>query len=212
MALFGSPFLDTWLTFHRLPPLSRLMGFEDPFEDVPHELVHPAVALRDASLSSSSSGSLIKEAGGDAKQDAHALTDLSNQGHQDLMTAMVRAPAVDVLERDNDYVINVDVPGVAKEDLKVHVTEEGRRGRKRKLLTVSGERKDEDFKEDKEHGVRSSVRRYGKFSRSLVLPENCNAEHAQIKAKHNNGVLKVTLPKVKTEPPLKRQAIDVPIA
>jgi len=191
------------------------MGFEDPFEDMSHELLQSAVtlpALRDASSSSSGSHGLKDAGSGDSKHDHLAMTDASKLGHQDMMTAIVRAPAVDVLERDNDYVVNVDVPGVAKEDLKIQVTEEGRRGRKRKLLTVSGERKDEDFKEDKEHNLRSAVRRYGKFSRSLVLPENCNAEPAQIKAKHNNGVLKVTLPKVKAEPPLKRQAIDVPIA
>jgi len=211
--------------FPRLSYLTRAMGFEDPFEDLHHELLHGDVAspllLRDTTTSSSSSsGSHIKDAaaagplvGGKATDaNANQLCVVDPRKTEELVNTFIRAPAVDVMEREADFVLNIDVPGVAKQDLKVQISEEGRRGRKRKLLTVSGERKDEDFKEDKEHHVKSSSKRYGRFSRSLVLPDNCNADATQIKARHANGILKLTVPKVKSEPPQKRQAIEIAIA
>jgi HSP20 family protein len=102
------------------------------------------------------------------------------------------APLLDIAERDDAYLINADVPGVRKGEVKVHVDDQ----HGRKVLTISGERKEEVTKEDKDKGYKSWTRSYGKFSRSLALPENVNADG--ISAKQEDGVLRITVPKVPT--------------
>jgi HSP20 family protein len=102
-------------------------------------------------------------------------------------------PLLDIAERDDAYLINADVPGVRKGEVKVHVDDQ----HGRKVLTISGERKEEVTKEDKDKGYKSWTRSYGKFSRSLALPENVNADG--ISAKQEDGVLRITVPKVPTK-------------
>ncbi len=92
-------------------------------------------------------------------------------------------PRTDVLERENAFVIHVDVPGVAPADVKLTI-DAGK-------LTISGERKSHQESE-KDH-VHRSERSYGKFTRTFALPESVNAE--EIKADFKNGVLTVLVPK-----------------
>jgi len=98
-------------------------------------------------------------------------------------------PSVSTREDENSYVVEIDLPGVKKEDIKVNIDPEKR------TLTISGERrfKDEVKKEDY-YKIESA---YGKFMRSFSLPENVDLE--QIDAKTEEGVLHVTLPKLKKE-------------
>jgi len=92
------------------------------------------------------------------------------------------SPAVEVAERDNKLVVTAELPGLNKEDVKVHVTDEG--------LVIEGERKQEH--EENRGGIHRSERSYGHFYRLIPLPEGANAEQAQ--AQFNNGVLEVTIP------------------
>jgi HSP20 family protein len=92
-------------------------------------------------------------------------------------------PSADVHETEGHYMINFDIPGVKKEDIKIEM-----RGNQ---LEISGERKDE-LKNGK-------GRSYGKFERSFTLPETVNAE--KIEAHYEDGVLSLALPKAETAKP-----------
>ena len=92
-------------------------------------------------------------------------------------------PKVDIMQTDNDVIIMADVPGVKKEDMHVTVTAD--------TITFQGEAKSstETKKEDYFH----SERFYGCYSRTLPLP--VLVDSAQAKAKFEDGVLTVTIPK-----------------
>ncbi|MEA1995457.1 MAG: Hsp20/alpha crystallin family protein [Campylobacterota bacterium] len=93
------------------------------------------------------------------------------------------SPAVDIYEDKGNIYLDVEVPGMKKEDVKVKVED--------KTLTVSGERKLE--KEEKKEGYYRVERSYGSFSRSFYLPDN--VDPTKIKAKYEGGVLKLSIPK-----------------
>ncbi len=92
-------------------------------------------------------------------------------------------PAVNILEEDNEYRIEVIAPGIDKKDVKINLEDD--------LLTISSERKEENEEKDK-HYMRREFN-YTAFSRSFVVPEEVNAE--KISAEHKNGILTLHLPK-----------------
>jgi HSP20 family protein len=92
-------------------------------------------------------------------------------------------PSVNIKERENDFKIDLAVPGMDKKDLSIEV-ENG-------LLVVSGERK-EEMKENNEKITRREFH-YGSFKRSFTLPESANAE--QITASYKDGLLSLTVAK-----------------
>lgn len=96
-------------------------------------------------------------------------------------------PAVSTREGEFAYHIEVDLPGVKKEDINVDVKDH--------QVIISGERNFKKERKEKDYyKVESS---YGKFERSFTLPENVDAEN--IEAHCEDGVLEVTLPKIKVE-------------
>ena len=103
------------------------------------------------------------------------------------------APAINVIETEKEYDVELAAPGLDKEDFKVHVDEENN-------LHIEMEKKTEN-KEDKKHG--RYLRRefsYEKFQQTLLLPDDVDAE--KIEAKVEKGVLTVRLPKLeKVEKP-----------
>lgn len=92
------------------------------------------------------------------------------------------APAVEVSQRDGQYVVHADLPGLKPEEVKVEA--------KDGALVIEGERKVE-HEEDRGRTHRTEVR-YGRFYRVIPLPEEANVEKAQ--AKFENGVLEVSVP------------------
>ncbi|CAG8458347.1 11155_t:CDS:2 [Paraglomus brasilianum] len=101
------------------------------------------------------------------------------------------APLVDVHERDKDYIVTAELPGVKKDQINLDVREN--------TLVISGEtKKDQQYNEGNTH-IRE--RRWGSFSRSISLPNNVKS--AEISAKFNDGVLEVTLPKIEAVQPKK---------
>ena len=92
-------------------------------------------------------------------------------------------PEVDVEERDDRYLVSMDVPGMQREDLKV--TMDG------STLRIRGERK--QIREEGDDGYRLNERRYGIFERSFTLPRTVDA--GKIRADYHNGVLEITVPK-----------------
>ena len=93
------------------------------------------------------------------------------------------APAVDVQETDQEYLIKADLPDVKKEDVKVEF-EDG-------TLTVEGERKLE--KEEKGKKFHKIERGYGKFVRRFAMPTEIDG--TKIAAEFKDGVLNVHMPK-----------------
>jgi HSP20 family protein len=94
---------------------------------------------------------------------------------------------VDVKETDQGYTVQAEVPGVAKEDIQVSV--DGN------VVTLSAEVKQSDTQAGDEKLLRSE-RYYGSVSRSFQLPADIDQDTA--KAKYDNGVLTLTLPKKKS--------------
>ncbi|MBI5844338.1 MAG: Hsp20/alpha crystallin family protein [Deltaproteobacteria bacterium] len=92
-------------------------------------------------------------------------------------------PALDVTETEKEIKVSAEVPGIAREDIAVSLTEG--------LLTVSGEKKEE--KEEKSEGRTVSERCYGSFSRTVRLPAEVDAE--KVEASYKDGVLTISLPK-----------------
>lgn len=93
-------------------------------------------------------------------------------------------PAVNTREGEFAYHVEVDLPGVKKEDIKLDLTGN--------TLTISGERKSkEEVKEKDYYKCESS---YGKFQRSFTLPEGIDKEN--INASTEDGVLEVVIPKI----------------
>ena len=91
--------------------------------------------------------------------------------------------ALDVSENEDEYTVKASIPGVKPEDLDITYNNN--------TLTIKGETKAEEEKEGEQFHIRE--RRYGSFSRSVVLPSRVNAD--EISADYQDGVLKVHLPK-----------------
>ena len=100
------------------------------------------------------------------------------------------APAINVMENETQYIVELAAPGLRKEDFQVHVNEDGN-------LTIKMEQKNEVKEEnEKTHYLRREVS-YSKYEQTLLLPEDVDREG--IAARVNDGVLRVDLPKVKKE-------------
>jgi len=107
----------------------------------------------------------------------------STNGNREIMQKTDWAPVVDITENRDAFVITAELPGIRKEDVKVHVHDG--------VLTIEGERQDENKEEDdRRHRVE---RFYGHFARSFSLPEHVDEEN--IKANYRDGVLELTLAK-----------------
>lgn len=104
-----------------------------------------------------------------------------------------RSPKVNIIEGKDDFRIDVQVPGFAKEDLKLNV-EDG-------MLTISAERSTNDIKENERYTRREFG--YTKFQRSFRLPEGANND--RITAEHVNGVLSISIPKNEESKPRTRE-------
>ena len=92
-------------------------------------------------------------------------------------------PSVDIAERESEYVVKVELPGVSKDDVRITLEDA--------LLTIRGEKKQE--KESKEASYHRMERSYGSFQRSFTLPASVKAD--KIEASYRDGILTVTLPK-----------------
>ena len=113
---------------------------------------------------------------------AHALG-LHTQQASGRATTTAWAPALDISERKDAYLVTVELPGVEADDLEITL-EDG-------LLTIQGERHfAHDSSEQQFHRVE---RRYGAFRRSITLPAHVMAEGIQ--ASFEDGVLQILVPK-----------------
>lgn len=107
-------------------------------------------------------------------------------------------PNISINQKDNAYIVKADLPGMDKSSINIEVNG--------KALTISGERKEEETKQDK--GFYRQELSYGSFSRSIVLPED--AKTNQIASEYKNGVLTITIPREQVAKPT-TPAIKVPV-
>jgi len=119
----------------------------------------------------------------------NSLNDVFNaQGYPELNFSSF-VPDINTREGKFAYHIDVDLPGMSKDEINVHIDNN--------ILTISGERKTkEETKKDDYYKIESS---FGKFERTLSLPDNVDAEN--IHAESSDGVLEIIVPKItkKTE-------------
>lgn len=104
------------------------------------------------------------------------------------------APAIEVFEKEDKFVVKAELPGMKEEDIDISVIGD--------TLTIKGERKAES--EVKEEDYYCCERSYGSFSRSIAVPSNVDAK--KIEASYEDGVLEVILPKA---PEVKPKKISV---
>jgi len=98
-------------------------------------------------------------------------------------------PAVDMYQTDDEVVVKAALPGIKADEVQINVTGE--------LLTLKGEVRHEDEKEEKAWHIREQ--RYGSFERAIALPTDVVADKA--KADFEDGILTITLPKAEEVKP-----------
>ncbi|MCK4812729.1 MAG: Hsp20/alpha crystallin family protein [Candidatus Marinimicrobia bacterium] len=101
------------------------------------------------------------------------------------------APRMEVEETENDFLLNVEIPGLKKKDIDISV--------KDNVITISGEKKEKVHEKDSHYHLNEIS--YGKFSRSFQLPGNVDVD--KIKGSWNAGVLTVEIPKNEVAKPRK---------
>lgn len=114
-------------------------------------------------------------------------------GNNEGVTAFV--PTVNTREGEFAYHVDVDLPGVKKEDIKVDLN--------KGVLTISGERKTKEEVNQEDYYKIETY--FGKFSRSFTLPDNVDIEN--IEAKSDNGVLEIVIPKLKDD--VSKKSIEI---
>ncbi len=103
------------------------------------------------------------------------------------------SPRVDVVEKQGKVYVRADLPGVARDDVKVEITDQ--------FLTIQGERKHEETQEHEGYSYHECS--HGAFYRAIPLPEG--AETARATAEFHDGVLEVTVPVPETHLPRARR-------
>jgi HSP20 family protein len=128
-------------------------------------------------------------------------TDLFRPFFDDMMTpfmrmgSTMRVPDTDVAESEHEIRVVCELPGMQANEVELSL--------ENNVLTISGEKREvrrEGGKEDRYH---LTERRWGRFSRSFVLPREVDSEH--IEANFENGVLTVTIPKSERAKPRRIQ-------
>ena len=104
---------------------------------------------------------------------------------------LVWAPAIDVLEKEDKFLVKVELPGVNEEDVNVSVAGN--------TLTVEGKKEAES--EVKKKGYYYTETSYGSFSRSITMPSTVDV--TKIEANYDKGVLEITVPKAPEVKPKK---------
>jgi len=116
------------------------------------------------------------------------------RGEEKDLMASTWTPSVDIYETENDVVLTAEIPGIEDKDIEIKIEDS--------TLSIKGERKLE--KETKEENYHRIERAYGTFYRSFTIPHNVDQD--KIQAEHENGVLKITMPR---KPELKPQKVKI---
>jgi HSP20 family protein len=107
----------------------------------------------------------------------------TGRGDDKELASSTWAPAVDIFETENELVMSAEIPGIDEKDIEIKLEDN--------TLTLKGERKFE--KETRQENYHRIERSYGSFYRAFTLPNSVDLD--KIHAEHENGILKITLPK-----------------
>ena len=128
------------------------------------------------------------------------IGDLNYGYHQKKLRTNATAPAINVLEHDDKYELELAAPGLTKDDFKVSLDTDGN-------LSINMEKKQEENGEKKHgHYLRREFS-YSQYQQIMTLPEDADREH--IEAKVENGVLTVNIPKIVKKPQEAHKLIEV---
>ena len=121
----------------------------------------------------------------------NVMDEIFNKSLSDIMStnAVKSQPQINIKESDKAYELEVAAPGLKKEDFKVTLDNDH--------LTISAEMSTENVEEGAEYKRREF--NYSSFSRSYYLPDAIDSEN--IKAKYDNGILSIEVPKVEVKEP-----------
>lgn len=119
----------------------------------------------------------------------NSLVKGSQLSESDTLQDIAWTPRVDIAETKDNYLIEVEIPGVQKDDVKISFKDH--------ILTIEGEKKLRNELKKDDFIKQESF--YGKFSRSFTLPDDVDVE--KISADYKNGILTVTLPKTQEKKP-----------
>lgn len=97
------------------------------------------------------------------------------------------AMPVELQEKDNEYLIKAELPGVKKEDLDIDID--------KNHITINAKKEEE--KEENDKNYKKSEFRYGEFSRTVYFPMDIDIEKTNAKLEH--GILRISAPKVESE-------------
>lgn len=112
-------------------------------------------------------------------------------GNEWLEKAAKSAPAVNIMETDDAYKVEIAVPGMTKEDFKINIQDDNE-------LVVTMEHREEHQEKQDEKGT--YLRRefaYNQFTQRMILPDNVNQD--EIDAHVDHGVLTIEIPKKRAE-------------
>ncbi len=115
-----------------------------------------------------------------------------------LERANVTAPAINVIESETNFKVEVAAPGMTKDDFNVRIDEDNN-------LVISMEKKSENKEEKKDGRYLRREFSYAKFQQTMILPDNVDKE--KISAKVEHGVLGIELPKLSEEETKKAQKL-----
>ena len=115
-----------------------------------------------------------------------------------MVKANSTAPAINVIESDSNYKVEVAAPGMTKDDFNIKIDENNN-------LVVSMEKKNERKEENRNNRYLRREFSYSKFEQTMLLPDN--VEKDKTEAKVDNGVLMITIPKMKEEEMKKAEKI-----
>lgn len=114
--------------------------------------------------------------------------------------ANATAPAVNVIENENDYTVELAAPGLKKEDFNVSIDNDGN-------LNIKMEQKSDKKDENKKSHYLRREFSYSKYEQTLMLPDDVKKD--KVSAKVDNGVLYITLPKVEDKKQKVQRQIEV---
>ncbi len=122
---------------------------------------------------------------------------LGAPAHPEMVGSVAWMPKIDVKSKGDDVTIHAELPGIDPADVDIDLSDN--------VLTIKGERKMEEEKEDEGWLIHESS--FGSFERSVMLPEGVKPE--DIKADYRDGVLEIHIPKALAEAKPKHTRIAI---
>jgi len=122
----------------------------------------------------------------------------NESGGKNLVPSNYRAPTSDLYETEKEIVAEIDMPGVDKKDIQVNVTKDS--------IEIKAEKKKEVKEEDKKKGMFRLERSLSGLYRKFALPKNVDPDKAD--AEYRDGVLKITVPKLRIEQ-MKKKLLEI---